>query len=45
MRDAGGPAAPVRGTADLGEPCQTNNDCRRGLRCGAAHSCVFEQRN
>lgn len=44
-RDAGGPAAPVRGTADLGEPCQTNNDCRNGLRCGATHSCVFESRN
>lgn len=43
VRDAGGPAAPVRGSADLGEPCQTNNDCRRGLRCGATHSCVFEQ--
>lgn len=45
VRDAGGPAAPVRGSADLGEPCQTNNDCRRGLRCGATHSCVFESRN
>lgn len=44
-RDAGGPAAPERGTADLGEPCQTNNDCRRGLRCGASRSCVFESRN
>lgn len=43
VRDAGGPAAPVRGSADLGEPCQTNNDCRRGLRCGAARTCVFEQ--
>jgi hypothetical protein len=44
-RDAGAAAQPTRGSADLGEPCQTNNDCRRGLRCGATHSCVFEQRN
>jgi hypothetical protein len=29
------PAEPERGTADLGEPCQSNNDCRRGLRCGS----------
>jgi hypothetical protein len=40
-RDAGA-AAPERGTADLGEPCRNNNDCRRGLRCGAARACVFE---
>ncbi|MEZ4389969.1 MAG: hypothetical protein R3A48_02645 [Polyangiales bacterium] len=44
-RDAGRPATPTRGTADLGEPCQTNNDCRNGLRCGTTHSCVFESRN
>jgi hypothetical protein len=43
-RDAGtGPAAVERGTADLGEPCRTNNECRRGLRCGLAHQCVFDR--
>jgi hypothetical protein len=39
---AGSTATPERGTADLGEPCRTTNDCRRGLRCGANRSCVFE---
>ncbi len=43
VRDAG-PVEPPRGTADLGEPCQANNDCRRGLRCGTNHQCVFESR-
>jgi hypothetical protein len=43
-RDAGtGPVEPPRGTADLGEPCQTATDCRRGLRCGATHQCVFDR--
>lgn len=43
-RDAGtGPAtAPEHGTADLGEPCRANNDCRRGLRCGSTRTCVFD---
>ncbi len=44
-RDAGVPSAPVRGSADLGEPCQTSTDCRRGLRCGSTRTCVFEQAN
>lgn len=39
-RDAG-TTEPQYGTADLGEPCQRNNDCRRGLRCGSTHTCVF----
>ncbi|TAK26557.1 MAG: hypothetical protein EPO40_20915 [Myxococcaceae bacterium] len=44
VRDAGsGPAAVERGTADLGEPCRTNNECRRGLRCGLNHQCVFDR--
>lgn len=30
-----------RGTADLGEPCARDNDCRRGLRCGSTRTCVF----
>jgi hypothetical protein len=38
-------AEPVTGTADLGEPCQTNRDCRHGLRCGSTHTCVFVQSN
>lgn len=44
-RDAGAPSEPARGTADLGEPCQSNTDCRRGLRCGSTRTCVFEQAN
>lgn len=44
-RDGGVPSAPVRGSADLGEPCQTSTDCRRGLRCGSTRTCVFEQAN
>lgn len=44
VRDAGsGPAVVERGTADLGEPCRTNNECRRGLRCGLNHQCVFDR--
>lgn len=44
VRDAGtSTAAPERGTADLGEPCRTNNECRRGLRCGLNHQCVFDR--
>ena len=43
-RDAGtGPAAPERGTADLGEPCRATNDCRSGLRCGSNNQCVFDR--
>ena len=43
-RDAGiGPAGPVRGTADLGEPCRATNDCRPGLRCGSNNQCVFDR--
>lgn len=43
-RDAGtGPAAPERGTADLGEPCRATNDCRPGLRCGSNNQCVFDR--
>ncbi|MFO0558816.1 MAG: hypothetical protein U0269_12435 [Polyangiales bacterium] len=38
VRDSG---VEERGTADLGEPCARDNDCRRGLRCGSARSCVF----
>ncbi|MEZ4405249.1 MAG: hypothetical protein R3A52_01980 [Polyangiales bacterium] len=42
-RDAGAAGGqPTRGTADLGEPCRSNNDCRNGLRCGSTHTCVFE---
>jgi hypothetical protein len=37
-RDAG---VEERGTADLGEPCARDNECRRGLRCGLARTCVF----
>jgi hypothetical protein len=37
-RDAG---VEQRGTADLGEPCARDNECRRGLRCGLARTCVF----
>jgi hypothetical protein len=37
----GGNNAPIAGTADLGEPCQSNAECRRGLRCGSTHTCVF----
>lgn len=29
------------GTADLGEPCARDSECRRGLRCGLNHQCVF----
>jgi hypothetical protein len=44
VRDAGiGPAVVERGTADLGEPCRSNNECRRGLRCGLNHQCVFDR--
>ena len=45
VRDAGSGAAVVveRGTSDLGEPCRTNNECRRGLRCGLNHQCVFDR--
>ncbi len=44
--DAGVASAPEFGTADLGEPCQANNDCRRGLRCApSTHSCVFVNTN
>lgn len=44
VRDAGGGTAVVeRGTADLGEPCRSNNECRRGLRCGLNHQCVFDR--
>ncbi len=44
VRDAGsGPAVIERGTNDLGEPCRTNNECRRGLRCGLNHQCVFDR--
>lgn len=43
VRDAGGaPAAPERGTGDLGEPCRVDNDCRRGFRCSSGHTCIFE---
>lgn len=43
-RDAGsGPAVIERGTADLGEPCRSNNECRNGLRCGLNHQCVFDR--
>jgi hypothetical protein len=43
-RDAGsGPAAPERGSADLGEPCRATNDCRPGLRCGSNNQCVFDR--
>lgn len=42
-RDAGASSSqPTRGSADLGEPCRTNNDCRNGLRCGSTHTCLFE---
>lgn len=45
-RDAGaGRDVVVRGNADLGEPCQSTNDCRNGLRCGATHTCVFDRPN
>jgi len=44
-RDSGVPSAPVRGSADLGEPCRDNAECRRGLRCGSTRTCVFEQAN
>lgn len=45
VRDAGAASnEPPRGTADLGEPCQSTTDCRRGLRCGTNHQCVFEAR-
>jgi hypothetical protein len=45
VRDAGAASnEPPRGSADLGEPCQATNDCRRGLRCGTNHQCVFEAR-
>ncbi len=44
-RDAGAASTePQRGSADLGEPCRATNDCRRGLRCGTNHQCVFEAR-
>jgi hypothetical protein len=38
VRDSG---VEERGTADLGEPCARDNDCRRGLRCGSTRTCVF----
>lgn len=38
VRDSG---VEERGTADLGEPCGRDNDCRRGLRCGSSRTCVF----
>lgn len=38
VRDSG---VEERGTADLGEPCTRDNDCRRGLRCGSTRTCVF----
>ena len=38
VRDSG---VELRGTADLGEPCANDNECRRGLRCGSARTCVF----
>jgi hypothetical protein len=38
IRDAG---VEERGTADLGEPCARDNECRRGLRCGLTRTCVF----
>ncbi len=37
----GGTRVEVPGTADLGEPCHANSECRRGLRCGSTHTCVF----
>jgi hypothetical protein len=44
VRDAGAASSePARGSADLGEPCQSANDCRRGLRCGTNHQCVFDR--
>ena len=36
------PPRPSAAPRDLGEPCQVDNDCRRGLRCGSNHACVFE---
>ncbi len=39
------PGGVQRGSADLGEPCTTNNDCRTGLRCGAHRQCVFDRAN
>lgn len=38
VRDSG---VETRGTADLGEPCANDNECRRGLRCGSSRTCVF----
>ncbi|MEI8258694.1 MAG: hypothetical protein WCJ30_23725 [Deltaproteobacteria bacterium] len=32
-------------SVDLGEPCQANNECRNGLRCGSTHTCVFVRQN
>ncbi len=32
-------------SVDLGEPCQSNNECRNGLRCGSTHTCVFTRQN
>lgn len=37
--DAG--AVPSTGTADLGEPCRVDGDCRHDLRCGSSHRCIF----
>lgn len=48
-RDAGvrpgTPAEEERGTADLGEPCRIDRECRRGLRCGSSRTCVFVNAN
>jgi hypothetical protein len=37
-RDSG---VATSGTADLGEPCARDSECRRGLRCGLNRQCVF----
>jgi hypothetical protein len=43
-RDAGTASnEPQRGSADLGEPCASTTDCRRGLRCGQNRQCVFDR--
>lgn len=44
VRDAGArDVEPERGTADLGEPCRSTQECRHGLRCGSNNQCVFDR--